>query len=425
MAIYHCSVKMVKRTDGRTATAAAAYRAGEKILDEQTGITHDYSRKKGVLSTELVLPENSPEWAKDRSKLWNEAEKKETRTNSQVAREYEIALPRELTQDQRREIAVDYAKSISQKYGVAVDVALHAPNTVTDKDLEKKPDLYWEIDPVDGRRHNGNWHAHLLCSTRKLEAEGFSGKTRELDDRVAGPLNILDDRKRFADMQNEKLEEHGHKERVDHRSHADRGIEEAPQHRIPTAAFQYERRTGEKSRFTMDRDEVMDKLSAAKSLGEQERSTQQLSFSQQLMSTETNIQSLLFDRAKLQLEAGAELIKKRQADKIEAERTEQAKERVMSLAQLLQEREPFQLRELPAQKESIKDWKLKTSQTLETDDAAKLQKTQNQGSERGNALQEKAGQKAKEGVIEIEIEDSAGGWGGGWGRGGKGHGMSR
>jgi len=356
MASYHCSVKAVKRSAGRSATAAAAYRSGERILDVQTGEIHDYTKKQGVLSADIVVPENAPAWAQDRSKLWNAVEKAETRVNSQVAREWEIGLPKELTQDQRRELAMDYAKSLSQKYGIAVDVACHRPNTVTDNDLKKNPNMYWEIDPVDGRRHNGNWHAHLLGSTRKLEAEGFTSKTRQLDDKITGPANVLDDRARLADMQNAKLKEHGHDARVDHRSHADRGLEVEPLHRIPSGAFQFERRTGEKSRFTIDREEFMDRLAAAKALGEQERAAAPLSISQQLQSVETSIQTLIFDRAKLQLELGSEALRKAQDDKRAAERTEAAKRLEMSLEQKLME--PFVLRPLP----SVKDMKVEERQ---------------------------------------------------------------
>ena len=96
MAIYHFSVKTISRSTGRTATAAAAYRAGQNITDHKTGEVHKYGYKKGVRATGIVLPEGAPKWAHDREKLWNEAEKAETRKNSTVAREIVIALPAEL-----------------------------------------------------------------------------------------------------------------------------------------------------------------------------------------------------------------------------------------------------------------------------------------------------------------------------------------
>ena len=97
MAIYHLSVKTVSRSAGRSATGAAAYRSGERIVDERTGEVHDYTRKGGVLFSEIVTPVDAPEWAFDRSALWNAAEQAETRKNSTVAREFIVALPAELS----------------------------------------------------------------------------------------------------------------------------------------------------------------------------------------------------------------------------------------------------------------------------------------------------------------------------------------
>ena len=110
MAIYHLSVKTISRSAGRSATAAAAYRAGIKITDERTGELHDYSRKSGVEYTELVLPAHAPDWATNRAALWNAAEQAETRKNSTVAREFEIALPSELSPEERQRLAVDFAQ---------------------------------------------------------------------------------------------------------------------------------------------------------------------------------------------------------------------------------------------------------------------------------------------------------------------------
>ena len=116
VAIYHLSVKTISRSAGRSATAAAAYRSGVKIEDEHTGEIHDYTRKGGVESKALVLPPERPEWATNRAKLWNMAEGAETRKNSTVAREFEIALPAELTPAQRKALAVEFAlEGSSQK----------------------------------------------------------------------------------------------------------------------------------------------------------------------------------------------------------------------------------------------------------------------------------------------------------------------
>ncbi len=97
MAIFHLSVKTISRSAGRSATAAAAYRVGVEITDERTGEIHDYRRKGGVESAAVILPDNAPEWARDRAQLWNAAEQAEKRKNSTVAREFVIARPAELS----------------------------------------------------------------------------------------------------------------------------------------------------------------------------------------------------------------------------------------------------------------------------------------------------------------------------------------
>ena len=166
MAIYHLSVKTISRSAGRSATAAAAYRAGVEITDERTGEIHDYTRKGGVESAELVLPAGAPEWAADRAALWNAAEQAETRKNSTVAREFEIALPEELSPAERARLARDFARELVERHGCAADVCIHAPGKEGD---------------------NRNHHAHILLSTRRLGPEGFTEKTRELDDQKTGP----------------------------------------------------------------------------------------------------------------------------------------------------------------------------------------------------------------------------------------------
>ena len=157
MAIYHLSVKTVSRSTGRSATGAAAYRAGVEIVDERTGLVHDYTRRSGVVSADLTLPANAPAWASDRAALWNGAELSETRKNSTVAREFELALPDELTAAQRRELVATFARELSYRHGIAVDAAIHLPDREGDK-----------------RNH----HAHVLTTTRRLGPEGFGEKAR-------------------------------------------------------------------------------------------------------------------------------------------------------------------------------------------------------------------------------------------------------
>jgi hypothetical protein len=233
VAIFHLSVKTISRTAGRSSTAAAAYRAGVEITDERTGEIHDYRRKAGVESAELFLPDGAPEWATDRAKLWNAAEQSEKRKNSTVAREFEVALPSELSADQRRKLAHDFARELVKRHGFAVDVAIHAPGK-----------------EGDTRNH----HAHILCTTRKLTAEGFTEKTRELDDRATGAQEVTHWREQWAGLTNAALERAGHAVRVDHRSLEMQGIDREPAIHLGPSATAIERR-GEVSEKTQHHQE--------------------------------------------------------------------------------------------------------------------------------------------------------------------------
>lgn len=195
MAIFHLSVKTISRSAGRSATAAIAYRSGEKVMDERTGLVHDYTRRRGVEHTEIFLPENAPAWSSQREQLWNAAELAEKRKNSTVAREFEVALPAELNREQRLELVREFSRDLVQRHGMAVDVAIHEPGKEGD---------------------HRNHHAHILCSTRRLTPEGFKDKTRELDDQKSGEVSHW--RGRWAEISNRHLENAGRQERLDHRS---------------------------------------------------------------------------------------------------------------------------------------------------------------------------------------------------------------
>jgi len=210
MAIYHCSIKTVSRAKGRSAPAAAAYRAGVELEEKRTGEVHDFTRKRGVLHTELVLPNGV---TMSRSELWNAAEFAETRKNSTVAREYEVALPDELSEAGQKSLARDFAAEIAWKYGVAADVCIHEP------------------DPRGDQR---NRHAHILTTTRVVTANGFGPKTRVLDERASGQVEWI--REKWAEMCNTALEREQRPERVSHLSLLDQGLTREPQqHQGPTA----------------------------------------------------------------------------------------------------------------------------------------------------------------------------------------------
>ena len=156
MALYHLTTKPVSRAAGRSAPASAAYRAGEKLPEHSTGETWDYTRKQGVEHSEIVLPTEAAKrdinWARDREQLWNAAEGAEKRKDARVAREWEVALPHELSKTQRVELAKEFAGELANRYGCAVDVALHRPHRLGDE---------------------RNYHAHLLATTRTIEAAGL------------------------------------------------------------------------------------------------------------------------------------------------------------------------------------------------------------------------------------------------------------
>jgi hypothetical protein len=231
VAIYHLNVKTISRSAGRTATAAAAYRAGVEIEDKRTGEVHDYTRRRGVETAELFLPDDAPAWAHDRAELWNRAEQAETRKNSTVAREIVVALPAELDQHRRADLARSLAAGLVERHGCAVDLAIHAPGA-----------------KGDDRNH----HAHLLMTTRRLEPEGFTAKTRELDQ--AKNQEVPHWRARWADLANDALERAGRSERIDHRSLQAQGIEREPTRHLGPGATAAERETGEPSRRRLDFD---------------------------------------------------------------------------------------------------------------------------------------------------------------------------
>lgn len=234
MAIYHFSVKTIARSAGRSATAAIAYRAAEKIYCEREGREHDYSRKTGVEHKEIYLPEGAPSHLKTREILWNEVEQRETRKNSTVAREFEIAFPSEFNQEQRLAMLDELCSSIVQRHQVAVDACVHAPHTRSGSDER-------------------NYHAHILISTRKLTQEGFTDKTRELDQKYSREIEHW--REKFADICNTHLERAGSTARVDHRSYKDQEKElEATLHEGPTVTKL--RRQGIETEISRSNDEI-------------------------------------------------------------------------------------------------------------------------------------------------------------------------
>ncbi|QTH20298.1 Ti-type conjugative transfer relaxase TraA [Rhizorhabdus wittichii] len=230
MAIYHLSVKSIARSGGRSAVAAAAYRSGEKLTNERDGLTHDFTRKGGIEHTEILLPEGvRADWALDRSTLWNAAEFAERRKDSRVARDVEVALPHELTAEQRLELTQEFAQGLADRYGVAVDVAIHRP---------------------DGDTDIRNHHAHILMTTRKVEADGLGDKSDwELENKKLAALGLPTTHDQLRDIRldweqraNRHLVLAGHDIRIDHRSLRDCGLEIEPTQHMGVHASQMDRR---------------------------------------------------------------------------------------------------------------------------------------------------------------------------------------
>lgn len=226
MAIYHFSAKKISRLSGRSSVEAAAYRAAEKIIDTRTGEIHDYSRKSGVFCSAVFLPNGG---SVNRGELWNAVENKHKRRDAIVAREFEISLPLELSMDQRVELAFAYAKEVADQYGVAVDIALHAPKIVTNSMVENNPGISYVVDSGTKSKHNGNWHMHIMITACHANADGILGnKCVELDPihcQRAKIGNAVDQQRlRWQVICNAALENAGSNQRIDRRSLLDQGI---------------------------------------------------------------------------------------------------------------------------------------------------------------------------------------------------------
>ena len=241
IAIYHCNISIVSRGKGKSAVAAAAYRSGEKLTNEWDGMTHDYTRKGGVVHTEIMLPPHAPPSFSDRATLWNSVELYEKAGNAQLAREIDAALPIELSREEQIRLVREYCSSQFVSKGMCVDFAIHDTDS-------------------------GNPHCHIMLTMRPLDERGTwaakSKKEYDLDEngeRIRLPSgrykthkvdltgwndkdNTLLWRKAWADFTNDFLERNGSPERIDHRSNAERGIDEIPTVHMGVAACQMEKK---------------------------------------------------------------------------------------------------------------------------------------------------------------------------------------
>lgn len=199
MAIFHLDVKNVSRSQGRSAVGAAAYRAGERVVDERLGIAFDYSNKKGVTFSEIMAPDNAPEWVKDRTQLWNAVEAAELRKDSRVAKEVLVALPNELSKEERVDLIKSYCQAQFVDRGMIADINIHEDN----------PE---------------NPHAHILLTTREITPTGFGLKNRDWNKREL----VFEQRRSWQDIANAHLHLAGHDTRIDCRSLQERGLDLEP-----------------------------------------------------------------------------------------------------------------------------------------------------------------------------------------------------
>ncbi|MBU2285152.1 MAG: Ti-type conjugative transfer relaxase TraA [Gammaproteobacteria bacterium] len=224
MAIYHLSVKVISRSAGRSAVAAAAYRSAGRLHDERIDRTHDFTNKGGVVHSEVLLPEGAPEHLSDREQLWNAVEAAEKRKDAQLSREVEFAIPRELDQAEGVALARDFVEREFVDRGMIADLNVH-----------------WDIG-ADGLAKP---HAHVMLTLREVDVDGFGAKVRDWN-----RTELVEQwRERWAEHVNQRLAELDIDARIDHRSLEAQGIALEPQDKIGPAASRMEGRGLEAERI--------------------------------------------------------------------------------------------------------------------------------------------------------------------------------
>lgn len=274
MAIYHLEAKVVSRGNGRSAVAASAYLSCSKILNDYDGVQHDFTRKKGLIWQDVFLPEFAPSDWKDRSVLWNAVEKNEKTKDSRLAREFVPALPIELTPSQWQELLTDFIQNNFVADGMCADVAVHDPYPpghnphahimVTVRPLDEKGNWQYKAEKEYVCVRNGEEQGFTAAEFKAAQADGWEkqypykvgrkkvylpsseaekhgyervskypkstkyGRQNPISERWNSEEQLVQWRKAWADAANRYLERYGHEERIDHRSHAERGLDEQP-----------------------------------------------------------------------------------------------------------------------------------------------------------------------------------------------------
>lgn len=232
MALYHFHVTQIKRSEGRTAVASAAYRAGEKLHNLWDGETHDYTKKGGVILAEIILPEYAPQRFFDRSTLWNEVEQVEKNYNAQLAYSFDMALQNEFSLEENIELAREFVQKYFVSDGMIADPAIHKP----DRDEGGIPNPHFHVlVPIRPLNEDGTWGAkqrreyHLDEEGKRIKKENGQWEFDAVPTTNWGkpkPLDIW--RQAWADMVNDKFKEKGLNCRIDHRSYVDQGLDLIP-----------------------------------------------------------------------------------------------------------------------------------------------------------------------------------------------------
>ena len=213
MAIFHCHIQLISRSSGRSSVASSAYRSASKLHNFRDGLTHDFTKKGGVVYSQILLPENAPLEFLNREKLWNAVEYSEKRKDSQTAREIEIALPAELGHKKQIDLVREYIKENFLSQGMIADFALHD-------------------------KQDGNPHAHIMLTTREVTKDGFGKKNRDWNDRGNAEIWRAD----WARVVNQELEKQKIPQRIDHRSFERQGLDLIPTVHLGVTAKKLEER---------------------------------------------------------------------------------------------------------------------------------------------------------------------------------------
>lgn len=234
MAIYHLSTKIISRSKGKSSVASIAYRSGEKLYNKRDGLIHDYTKRKDIIYKEIFKPINAPNWVLDREQLWNEVEQIEKSKNSQLAREIDIALPMELNEKEQIELLRKYVIDNFSSKGMVADAVIHDK-----RDGNPHTHIMLTMRPFD---ENGEWGSKakkeyiLDKDGNKTYSKNGNAKSRKIESTNWNRKETLENwREQWTIDANKALEKANRKERIDHRSYEDRGIEKVPtKHEGPT-----------------------------------------------------------------------------------------------------------------------------------------------------------------------------------------------